>query len=662
MNDSEYQKLLERNKEIAHREFPNLLQKHGLYDPAHPNKKYFCIAHDDRNKPNMSYNPKNNRLQCFTCGFCEDIFGYIGKVKGITDKKEQFRETFKELGLTMGKEPSFTGSQSYEFTAPQSQMPKPKEQTDYSEYLAACADRTDPRHYLENRGISAEVAQRFGIGFDPAFKAGKNFTWQAVIIPTNKEKTSFVARNTDPDTGKDYRYQKRGETSCLNLQTLDEQNNHAPIWLAEGEIDALSIIEAGGRAIGLGSTSSVNRFIAELKKHAPDAFSFILALDTDDAGRKASETLIEYFKSAGVRFFGMPSFLADSGTKDVNEYLMTHGEAELRENRIEAENECTTARHNDYSDYMASVCNSAFMNAFIQSLDEENECIPTGLRGLDTLLDGGLYEGLYVIGAQPAAGKTALVLQISDNIARGDGSELRAHDVLYFSLEMSRFELIARSVSRTTFELGLKHHIPRKYWKSARGIQIKERREHYCDAEKKLINDALTEYWTSVAPRVCMYEGTADFGTAFIRNAVIEHIKKTNRRPVVVIDYLQIIPQESDGKALTEKQHMDRVILELKRISREFHLPVLAISSLNRGSYESVSLSSYKESGAVEFTADVAIGLERDNIQREKGKPVPIVVKVLKNRHGMRDTKLTLNFFGEFSAFEDVGAITSVYD
>jgi replicative DNA helicase len=144
----------------------------------------------------------------------------------------------------------------------------------------------------------------------------------------------------------------------------------------------------------------------------------------------------------------------------------------------------------------------------------------------------------------------------------------------------------------------------------------------------------------------------------YIRDAILQHIKLTNRRPVVIIDYLQIIPQDYGDKILTEKQHMDRVIVALKKLARDNHLPIVAISSLNRGSYENVSLSSYKESGAVEFTADVALGLERDTLDRSPGAPVPIVLKVLKNRHGMRDKNLTMNFYGEFSYFEDVGCLS----
>ena len=78
--------------------------------------------------------------------------------------------------------------------------------------------------------------------------------------------------------------------------------------------------------------------------------------------------------------------------------------------------------------------------------------IKTGFEQLDNTLGGGLYPGLYVLGAMSALGKTALCGQIADSIAIND------NHTLFFSLEMSQYELICRSITRHLFLSD-----PRKY-------------------------------------------------------------------------------------------------------------------------------------------------------------------------------------------------------
>ncbi|MCL2355466.1 MAG: DnaB helicase C-terminal domain-containing protein, partial [Oscillospiraceae bacterium] len=70
----------------------------------------------------------------------------------------------------------------------------------------------------------------------------------------------------------------------------------------------------------------------------------------------------------------------------------------------------------------------------------EAPAIPTGFKNLDDALDGGLREGLYVLGAVPSLGKTTFALQIADYIAK------QGRDVLIYSLEMTKIRLTARSI------------------------------------------------------------------------------------------------------------------------------------------------------------------------------------------------------------------------
>src|SRR5699024_5813442 len=90
-------------------------------------------------------------------------------------------------------------------------------------------------------------------------------------------------------------------------------------------------------------------------------------------------------------------------------------------------------------------------------------------------------------------------------------------------------------------------------------------------------------------------------------------------KPVVVIDYLQIL-QPKDPRA-SDKQNTDWAVLDLKKISRAYNIPIIGISSFNRDNYkEAVNMASFKESGAIEYSSDVLIGLQLKGIVDSNGK------------------------------------------
>lgn len=146
-------------------------------------------------------------------------------------------------------------------------------------------------------------------------------------------------------------------------------------------------------------------------------------------------------------------------------------------------------------------------------------------------------------------------------------------------------------------------------------------------------------YWQYVQ-RVHIHEAVGRFTVNDIKKTVEEHIEATGRTPVVLVDYLQIL-QPADAK-LSDKAKVSYDVYMLKQLSRDKHTPVMVISSFNRGSYgEEASFSSFKESGEIEYTADVLLALQLTALRT--GTPTEealeeayrqIDVKVLKNRNG----------------------------
>lgn len=258
---------------------------------------------------------------------------------------------------------------------------------------------------------------------------------------------------------------------------------------------------------------------------------------------------------------------------------------------------------------------------------------PTGFKALDNMLDDGLRQGLYVIGAMSSMGTTSLLQQVTDQIAQ------QGKDVLFFSLEMSRMELMSKSISRET-----------------------------CTFDDGVSIDKGIERYSAYAKHVCIVEGADGLTVEDISRIVKRHEQATGNAPIVIVDYLQLIapsvtyidPQTAD------KQNMDRAALGLKRLSLDHNTAVFAISSINRHSYKMpVSMSSFKESGGIENLADVLIGLDfktmlknrkRIDIEYEKQKsPRDISLTIIKNRTGQTGHRVDYKYYPAYNMFDEVG-------
>ena len=117
-------------------------------------------------------------------------------------------------------------------------------------------------------------------------------------------------------------------------------------------------------------------------------------------------------------------------------------------------------------------------------------------------------------------------------------------------------------------------------------------------------------------------------------------IEETDKSPIICVDYLQIIPSKGN-KALSAKEKIDEVMLKLKDFQRETQATLLLISAFNRENYwQPVSFSSFKESGAIEYSSDVIWGLENygvdagEMVKMSKAKVREIKFSCLKNRNG----------------------------
>ena len=181
----------------------------------------------------------------------------------------------------------------------------------------------------------------------------------------------------------------------------------------------------------------------------------------------------------------------------------------------------------------------------------------------------------------------------------------------------------------------------------------------YSADEIETINRAVERY-RSYARNIFIHEGVGDIGTDQIRAEIEKHIRTMGTKPVVVIDYVQILAP-ADIRA-TDKQNTDKAVLELKRISRDFKIPVLGISSFNRTSYkDAVNMGAFKESGSLEYGSDVLIGLQLrgagegdfDVDAAKQADPRKIEVVILKNRNGATGKHILFDYYAKFNCFDE---------
>ena len=612
------------------------------------NKKAYvcpiCGSGTGRNKTGAFTITKDGlKWKCFACdrgGDTLDLIGYLEDIDDYSAKVTRAAELFN-LDIEAPTEYQNQDTQSNMHT-------DTKTETNYIDFYKQANKNIQDTNYPEKRGLSKAILDRFKIGYVENWKhpnATENVpTSPRLIIPVTQ--TSYLARDTRdniPDYQKQYAKTKVGGSDIFNAIAFT-QNADQPIFIVEGEIDALSIMEVGGVAVGLGGVSNAEKLVDKLKDKKLER-PLILALDNDSAGKRAQDELAKLLQDKKIPY--ITAELTTEDVKDPNEMLVKN--RETFKARVEE------AIKDDKEKYLETSTDNYiqdFVNGIADSVN--TPCIPTGFKGIDEALDGGLYEGLYIVGAISSLGKTTLVTQIADQVAK------QGHDVLIFSLEMARSELMAKSISRHTVIEVLDKGGDMKNAKTVRGITAGVRYANYNDAEKELIKNAVTAY-SDYAKHIYITEGVGDLGARQIRETVEKHVQYTGNTPLVIIDYLQILAPYNERA--TDKQNTDKAVMELKRISRDFKTPVIGISSFNRDNYNNaVSMQAFKESGAIEYSSDVLIGLQLkgagekdfDPTEAKKKNPREIELVILKNRNGQTGTKIPLEFYPLFNYFTEM--------
>lgn len=602
-----------------------------LYDRGiNPAKRFHCLnpTHLDRN-PSMGYDSKRYKVHCFACQADYDLFDLLMLDNHLASSGEALALAWEKWGRPDRRPPAPAASHSVSVPRKQDQAPQPTPSLpeDHAAYIARCAADAGKTNYFTQRGLSPETVSRFSLGYDQER--------ECVVLPC--EKSRVVRR----EVGEKRYLNEKGQPSPLfQPELLTACGEDTPVFLAEGTFDALSAEELGFRCAGMNGAGNREK-IAALLRTLPGPVPIALVPDNDEAGNAWAEALTAEFPWL-YRCDPVPV------GKDLNESLTADRDATASFLRAQAD-ACLAHMPPPYK----TLCAAGQMDALDAYIVRQAQRPPlsTGFPTLDKALDGGFYDGLYVLGAVSSLGKTAFCMQMADALAR------QRRDVLVFSLEMTAFELMARSISRESFLSDTSRG--RTLAKTVRGVLDGRRYRFYTPQEQAHLAAAKDTY-AAYGNHLWFREGDHETGLAYISGEIARHIAQTGVTPVVLIDYLQIIAPVDVH--FTDKQNLDRIVCALKKLSRTYSLTILAISSFNRENYNlEVSMSAFKESGGIDYSADVLLGLQARgagsrsfNLDEEKRKdPRELELKILKNRSAALGDPVPFRYYPAFSCFQE---------
>jgi replicative DNA helicase len=255
--------------------------------------------------------------------------------------------------------------------------------------------------------------------------------------------------------------------------------------------------------------------------------------------------------------------------------------------------------------------------------------IPTGYVELDKLLSGLQASELLILAARPSQGKTALALNLAENIAIRAGLP-----VAIFSLEMSKESLLQRMVASV-----------------AQIDAHKFRTGHLSKEDWRRMTEALGRI--SSAP---LWIDDAGSNSVLEIGAKARRLKKEKNLALVVVDYLQLITNR--GRFSNRQEEVSSISRGLKGLAKELQIPVLVLSQLTRAperEERGPQLSDLRESGAIEQDADVVMFIYRPNFFKLDAAPEErdqAEILIAKQRNGPTD-KVRFVFRSRLTRFEE---------
>ncbi|MBQ3366677.1 MAG: replicative DNA helicase [Acidaminococcaceae bacterium] len=288
---------------------------------------------------------------------------------------------------------------------------------------------------------------------------------------------------------------------------------------------------------------------------------------------------------------------------------------------------------------------------------ENNEAatgLATGFTDLDELIAGLHPSDFIILAARPSMGKTALALNIAENVAlRGAKKEEPPKRVIFFSLEMSREQLVQRMIC-TEANVSKQDLRPRK---SDPNTILDPATAEQAMQNKKI--GILNRIWTAsdkLANSNVYIDDTPGLTIQEMR-AKARRMKAEYGIDLIVIDYLQLMQAPSiRGNSENRQREVSEISRGLKAMARELNVPVLALSQLSRSvetrQVKKPLLSDLRESGSLEQDADIVMFLYREDYYKNKDTSPTHLTELIVAKHRNGPTgKIDLFFKNDCTKF-----------
>ncbi len=255
----------------------------------------------------------------------------------------------------------------------------------------------------------------------------------------------------------------------------------------------------------------------------------------------------------------------------------------------------------------------------------------TGYTDLDNQTAGLQPSELVILAARPSMGKTALALNIAENVALRKGEP-----VAIFSLEMSKESLLLRMLAS-----------------EARVDAHKFRTGHMNRDDWGKITGALSNL--GEAP---LWIDDSASSTVLEMGAKARRLKRDRGLSLMIVDYLQLVVPTHTGRGTNRQEEVSSISRSLKGLAKELKLPIVVLSQLTRAperEERKPQLADLRESGAIEQDADVVMFINRPNFyksdlpEEDRAKAELIIAK---QRNGPTGT-LNFVFLARHTRFEE---------